>query len=164
MTSNQTVLLKETIYTTWARQDNHWVNNMLEGWRKSGKQYLCFPWIKFKVHTLPDTLFWLYFYNAKSRTDVPSLQGRVEFRVRVVSWRPNPKYGGNDIYVIRGDEDGTAWFLCDHFDEVVKENGDLLSLSDFSHAYGKNLISTIRNSIPQVILKTKIRVVRHHPQ
>ena len=155
--------MKETIYTTWARRDNHWVSDMLEGWRKSGKPFLCFPWILFEVHTLPVTPFWMYFYYARGRTDIPSLQGRVEFRVQGVSWHPNPKYSGNDTCVFRGYEDGKVWFLCDRFEEIVKNDGSLLSLSDFSHAYGKNLISTMRNSIPQVILEAKIRAGRYYP-
>ena len=157
------ILMKETIYTTWARRDNHWVSDMLEGWRKSGKPFLCFPWILFEVHTLPVAPFWMYFYYARGRTDIPLLQGRVEFRVQVVSWHPNPKYSGNDTCVFRGYEDGKVWFLCDRFEEIVKNDGSLLSLSDFSHAYGKNLISTMRNSIPQVILEAKIRAGRYYP-
>jgi hypothetical protein len=100
--------MKETIYTTWARRDNHWVNDMLDKWRKSGKTYLCFPWILFQVHTLPATPFWMYFYYATGHTDIPSLQGRIEFRFRVISWRPNIKYSSNDISNFREEEDGTA--------------------------------------------------------
>ena len=157
------VPMKETIYTTWARRDNHWVNDMLEKWQKSGDHYLCFPRILFEVHTLPDTPFWMYFYYAKARTDIPSLQGEIEFRVKVLSWRPDHKYSGNDIRVFRGNEDGRVWFLCDRFEEIVKNDGSLLSLSDFRHAYGKNLISTMRNSIPQVILEAKTRAGRYYP-
>ena len=155
--------MNETIYTTWARRDNHWVNDMLEGWRASGKSLLCFPWIKFQVHTLPAAPFWMYFYYAQGLTDMPSLQGRLEFRVRVVSWRPNTIYREVDMHIVREKEDGKAWFLCDRFEEIVKETGGLLSLSDFSHAHGKNLVSTIRNSIPQVILHSKTKVRRYYP-
>ena len=155
--------MKETIYTTWARRNNHWVNDMLEGWRRYRKPKLCFPWILFNVHTLPPTPFWMYFYYAQGRTDIPSLQGMIEFRVRMASWSPESKYAGDDIHLVRAGEDGKAWFLCDRFEEIVKENGQFLSLSDFRHAFGKNLVSTMRNSIPQVILQTNIRKVRFYP-
>ena len=133
---------------------------MLEGWLKTGKPKLCFPWIKFRVHTLPASPFWMYFYYAQKLTDVPSLMGKVEFRVRVTAWQPALNYAGNDIHLVREHENGTAWFLCDRFEEIAKENGQLLSLSDFNHAQGKNLVSSMRKSIPQVILGTKVRIVR----
>lgn len=155
--------MNDTIYTTWARQDNHWVKNMLDGWRASGKPYLCFPWIKFQVHTLPAPSFWMYFYYSQGRTDIPSLQGRIEYKVRVVSWRPNPLFRAADVYLVRETENGKAWFLCDRFEEAIKEDGKYLSLSDFNHAHGKNLISTIRNSIPQVILDVKTKILQNYP-
>ena len=155
--------MNETIYTTWVKRDNHWVNDMLQGWRRSNKTELCFPWIFFNVYTLPTPPFWMYFYYAKGRSDVQSLKGKFEFRTRVVSWRPTPKYQGDDIHIVRDNEEGKAWFLCDQFEEIVKDGGELLSLSDFNHAHGKNLISSIRNSIPDVVLNVKIRVVQHYP-
>jgi hypothetical protein len=156
-------MIVETIYTTWARKDKHWVNEMLDGWRDTGEPYLCFPWIKFQVHTLPVPPFWMYLYYAVGLTDISSLQGRVEYKVRVVSWQPNIPYRDGNIHIVRENEDGKVWFLCDRFEEVVKEGGELLSLSDFNHAYGKNLVSTIRNSIPQVVLDSSTKVLQHYP-
>ncbi len=156
--------MKETIYTTWARSDHHWVKDMLAGWQNSRKSYLCFPWILFEVHTLPATPFWMYFYYAKGRTDILNLQGRLEYRVHVVSWQPKSKYIDDDIHVVRETEDGKVWFLCDRFEVIIREDGELLSLLDFKHVLGYNLISTIRSSIPQVELKAKIRLVRSFPQ
>jgi len=83
--------------------------------------------------------------------------------VQVISWRAHIQFSGTDTFVFRADEYGEVWFLCDRFEEVVRDDGHLLSPSDFSHAQGKNLISTIRNSIPQVILDAKIEVVRYYP-
>ena len=105
----------------------------------------------------------MYLYYAEGRTDIPSLQGRIEFRVQVVSWRPNPKYSEMNVYVFRGDEAGKVWFLCDRFEETVKIDGSLLSLSNFSHVHEKNMISTMRKSIPQVVLESKIRAERYYP-
>jgi len=155
--------MNETIYTTWARKDNHWVNDMLTGWQKSNKQYLCFPWIQFKVHTLPEPPFWMYFYYAKGRTDIASLKGRIEYRVRVINWNPESKFAGNDVYLIRSDEDGTVWFLCDRYEEIRRLDGQSLYLADFNHAQGMNLISTMRNSIPQVTLQAQIKVLNYYP-
>lgn len=155
--------MKETIYTTWAKQRNHWVEEMLGGWRSSGKSYLCFPWILFNVHTLPKKSFWMYLYYAQSRTNAPLLKGKIEFRVRVTSWRSDSAFTGDDIYSVRIDEVGKVWFLCNRYEEIVKENGELLSLTDFQHVNGKNLISTIRNSIPQVILQSNIKTIQYYP-
>lgn len=155
--------MNEVIYPTWALYDWHWVFEMISKWKGSEKPKLCFPWVKFKVHTLPPEPFWMYLYYAVSRTDIPELKGRIEYRVRVRSWRPELKYDNGDILLERGNEDGTAWFLCDRFEEIAKRNGDLLTLTDFHHAYGKNLVSTLRNSIPPVRLQPQVKVLSAYP-
>jgi hypothetical protein len=156
--------MKKFIYPTWTRPDNEWVKIMLNDWRKSGKPYLSFPWIKFRVWTLPVSPFWMYMYYSKSLTTIPDLIGKMEFRLRIVDWSP-VKYDdkGDDIYLARKDEEGKIWFKCKQYQEVRKTNHDLISLDDFVHASGKNLVSTIRNSIPQVECQTGIKVIRQYP-
>jgi hypothetical protein len=155
--------MKEYIYTTWTRSHNQWVKDMLASWRRSKKPYLCFPWIKFRVHTLPETPFWLYMYYAEGLTDVPALKGKFEYRLHVNDWS-GTRFSGEDIHLFRGDEDGKVWFLCDRYQEIAKAAASLISLQDFSHVDNKNLTSTMRNSIPPVLCEVNIRVIEQYPK
>jgi len=128
--------MKEYIYTTWTRSNNEWVRDMLNSWRRSEKQYLCFPWIKFRVRTLPDTPFWLYMYYGVGLTDVLTLKGKIEFRCHVDAWSET-RFIGEDILPYRDDEDGKVWFLCDQYQEIINADTSLLSLKDFSHVHDK---------------------------
>jgi hypothetical protein len=152
----------EMVYNTWARSDNHWVRQMLEGWRDSGRPFLSFPWVSYQLFTLPTSVFWLYLFYAPARTDAPGLQGKIEFRVQVVSWRGN-KFLGEDVYRVRGDEDATAWFMVDRYEELRREDGVLLNLDDFTHAHGKNIQAVMRSSIPNVVLGSAVQVVQKYP-
>jgi len=135
---------------------------MLNEWCKKSTAYLCFPWIKFYVHTLPNQPFWMYFYYATKDTDIPNLIGAVEFRVYVKEWKTD-KFINDQTFLCRGDEDGTIWFLCDGFQEIRRTDNRLINLDNFQHAYDKNLSSTMRNSIPPVVCKAEIKVIREYP-
>ena len=97
------------LYPTWTVPENEWVKDMLYAWQETEKQYLCFPWVKFKVHTLRHLPFWMYFYYSKTWSKNSSKAGMVEFRVHVADWSLN-KFFGENILLWRGKEDGTAWF------------------------------------------------------
>lgn len=153
----------EMVYNTWARRDNHWVRQMLEGWRDSGKPFLSFPWLSYQLHTLPTSPFWLYMFYAAARTDIPELQGKIEFRLQVVSWRRVVRFMGEDVYRVREDEEATAWFMVDRFEELRREDGSLLSLQDFQHVHGRNILNVMRTSIPNVALLTPVRVIQRYP-
>lgn len=154
--------MKEYIYTTWTQSENEWVKDMLSYWKKSKKAYLCFPWIKFRVRTLSEPPFWLYMYYSEGLTDIPFLKGKVEFRLHIRDWS-DTKYIGRDILLSRGNEDGKIWFLCDKYREITLEGNTLISLMDFRHIQYKNLISTMRNSIPPVICEARIRTIENYP-
>jgi hypothetical protein len=154
--------MKEYIYTTWTRSDNEWVKDMLRSWKRSKKPYLCFPWIRFRVRTLPETPFWMYMYYSVGLTDVPDLKGRVEFRLHVDNWAET-HFSGDNIYLSRGDEDGKIWFNCDQYQEIRNINNELITLDDFTHLHNKNLISTMRNSIPPVACDANIKVIEQYP-
>jgi hypothetical protein len=124
---------------------------------------ICFPWIIFGVHTIMDRSFWLYMYYSFNRSDIPSLQGVIEYRMHVSDWGVD-KFEGKGIYQARFDEDGTAWFLCDRFEKICKTDQRQLILSDFEHKYHKSLGSSMRNSIPPVICKAKIMIVDSYPR
>ena len=154
--------MNEFIYTTWTQHQNEWVKKMLNGWEIKKKPFLCFPWIKFGVHTLTNESFWMYFYYSPRETDIDRLKGKIEYRVLVSDWSESIFFG-DDIHSVRDDEDGTAWFKCSLFQQVRKADSMLLSLSDFNHRDGKRLGSTMRNSIPPVICDKTIAVVRQYP-
>ncbi|HLE16228.1 MAG TPA: hypothetical protein VI776_15885 [Anaerolineales bacterium] len=154
--------MKEYIYPTRANTDDEWARDMLNAWEKSRKPLLCFPWILFNVHTLVKEPFWMYLYYTVRATDIPALQGKVEFRVRVIDWSL-ARFQQDSIYPARYEEDGKVWFLCERYEEIRNAHQQLLSLDDFAHATGKNLISTIRNSIPQVICHSKVIVAQCYP-
>lgn len=154
--------MNEFIYATWTKHANEWVKNMLNKWSETQKAYLCFPWIKFSVHTLPNQPFWMYFYYASKDTDIVNLTGSIEFRIHVAEWKKD-KFINDQVYLHRGTEDGKAWFLCDQFQEIRRNDNYLITLNDFLHAHNKNLPSTMRNSIPPVVCKTEIKVIRKYP-
>jgi hypothetical protein len=154
--------MKEYIYPTRANIGDEWARYMLEKWEESSLPLLCFPWILTSVHTLSREPFWMYLYYTLSASDIPALMGKIEYRVHVIAWQ-NTRYHGDNIYKARYDEDGKVWFLCDHFEEIRKWSGEMLGLEDFTHANGKNIVSTLRNSIPPVICHEKIKVVSRYP-
>jgi len=153
----------EMLYNSWALSDNHWARKMLEGWSESSRPFLCFPWINYQLFTLPTSVFWMYLFYSAARTNVTELQGKIEFRLQVVSWRYSTKFIGDDIYRVRGDEDATAWFMVDRFEELRRNDGSLLSLQDFKHAHGQNIMQVMRHSIPQVELTALVTVIGKYP-
>jgi hypothetical protein len=154
--------MDEFLYTTWTRRDNEWVREMLDTWKRSKKPYLAFPWILFNVKKLSRPPFWLYLYYAHKHTDIDELAGAIEYRLRIIDWK-YMKFYNNNIYLHRGDEDGKVWFLCDQFQEVRKTEDVFVRLKDFRHYHGKNLPSTMRNSIPQVVCDIGVKVISHFP-
>jgi len=154
--------MAEYIYPTRANSGDEWLKVMLENWKESRLPLLCFPWVLFGVHTITDQSFWLYMYYSYAQTDIPSLQGILEYRLHITNWGLD-KYTGKDIYPARIEEDGTAWFLCDRFEKICRSDNQPLHLTDFVHKYHKALGSTMRNSIPPVICKTKIISIESYP-
>lgn len=154
--------MKEYIYPTRANRGDEWAREMFEAWESSRKPLLCFPWIRFNVHTLVREPFWMYLYYTERATDILDLQGKVEFRVRVIDWNRS-RFQKDNIYQARYDENGKVWFLCNRYEEIRGERRNLIGLDDFTHAAGKNLASTIRNSIPPVICHSKIIVTQCYP-
>jgi hypothetical protein len=157
------ILMREIIYNTWARSDNHWIRMMLEGWRASGLPFLCFPWINYQLHTLPTGVFWLYMFYSAVRTDIIALQGKIEFRLQVVSWRGSAPYTGQDVHLVDGDEVATAWLMIDRMEELRKEDGSLLKLQDFEHLHGLNILNVMRTGTPNVSLLAPVQVIQHCP-
>lgn len=155
--------MPEYIYPTRANTGDEWLKVMLEKWRSSGLPMLCFPWILFGVHTIMDRSFWLYMYYSFAQTDIPLLQGILEYRLHISDWGL-VKFTGKDIFRARFDEAGTAWFLSDRFEKICKSDKQKLHLSDFDHKYNKALGSSMRNSIPPVVSKTKIMVIDFYPR
>ncbi len=153
----------EMVYNTWARSDNHWVRKMLEGWSESRQPFLSFPWINYQLFTLPTSVFWLYLFYSAARTDIVELQSRIEFRVQVVSWRHSTKFIGEDVYRASGEDDATAWFMVDRFEELRREDGGLLSLQDFKHVHGQNILTIMRQSVPQVTLNVPAQIIQKYP-
>lgn len=105
----------------------------------------------------------MYLYYTEKETDIPNLQGKVEFRVGVIDW-DLARFEQDGIYKARYNEDGKVWFLCDRYEEVRNVNQHMLNLGDFTHTDGKNLISTLRNSIPQVVCHSNILISHCYPQ
>ena len=154
--------MAEYLYPTRTNSGDEWLKDMLDSWRGTGCRYLCFPWIKFRVHTIRDQSFWLYMYYSQNRSDIPDLMGVIEYRLSIMEWGTS-KYLGREIHVARGDEPGTIWFLADRYEKIRKAEGDLVGLDDFRHADGKRLGSSIRNSIPPVALQSEIFVTERYP-
>jgi len=147
-----------------------WVCDMLARWQKSSLRYLCFPFLRFHVHTLParGESFWLYMYYRMSKTDDPTLKGKIRFRVRVVDWDED-KFKASNVCVYnfpnfdQGDE-RTMWFKCDRIEEIKNKDDKLLSFHDFRHVHNKLLGSAMRSSIAPVICQSKIVVIRRYPE
>lgn len=155
--------MEEFIYPTRANKGDEWARDMFTSWIRSGLSYLSFPWLRWKPHTLVQEPFWMYLYYSVRESDITHLQGKIEFRVHVRDWQLIRFPHSDTIYRARNDEDGKAWFLCDRFEEIQNSQGELLTLADFSHAQGKNLVSTLRNSIPPVICGAQVRTIRRYP-
>jgi hypothetical protein len=102
-------------------------------------------------------------YDAEGLTDIPALKGKIEYRFHVNDWS-GTRFSGEDIHLFRGDEDGKVWFLCDRYQEIAKADASLISLRDFSHVDNKNLVSTMRNSIPPVLCGANIHVIEQYPK
>ncbi|MDF7807550.1 hypothetical protein P4E94_08890 [Pontiellaceae bacterium B12219] len=139
----------------------HWFDDELKKWKSSGKRYFCFPFLWFEPHTLPSDKtkeFWLYLYYAESRTDNQSLQRVVQFRAKVIETSLS-KIKGNDIHLLENDEAKT-YFKCDVVEEIKTVDGKFLTEADFNHAQGKNLLSSIRNSVAPIIRKTPMITVQ----
>ena len=96
-------------------------------------------------------------YYSLDRTDIPDLKGVIEYRLNVIDWGED-RYSGQDIYLARKNEPGTAWFLADQYQKIQKAGGGNLYLRDFRHAQGKRLGSAMRNSIPPVTCQAEIYV------
>jgi hypothetical protein len=154
--------MAEYIYPTRTNSGDEWLRDMLDSWKGTGRRYLCFPWITFRIHTIRDQSFWLYMYYSRNRSDIPDLIGVVEYRLSIVDWSKS-KFLGNEIHIERGDEPGTLWFLVDRFEVIRKVGGNLVGLNEFRHADGKRLGSAIRNSIPPVVLQSEIIVIDRYP-
>lgn len=144
-------------------QGHVWIDEMLSGWRNSRKRFFCFPWVRFNVKTLKPNEFWLYLYYSQRKTPLQSLAGKIKYRVHVVDWQRQEPFTGPDVYCVREDEDGKVWFRCKGYEELEAAGG-LLSLHDLEHRDGKSLISTMRNSIPPVVLShpEDVSVIRTH--
>jgi hypothetical protein len=153
----------EMVYNTWARSDNHWARQLLDGWRASGKPFMSFPWVSYQLHTLPTSVFWLYLFYSAARTDWVELQGKIEFRLQIVAWRGHNPYSGEDVYSARPGEQATAWFMIDRFEELRRADGSLLALQDFKHLYGQNILTVMRTSIPNVTLVSPVQVIQRYP-
>lgn len=154
--------MAEYIYPTRTNSGDEWLKEMLDSWRGTGRRYLCFPWINFRVHTIRDKSFWLYMYYSRNQSDISDLMGVIEYRLSIIEWRTS-KYPGKEIHLERGDEPGTIWFLADRYERIRKVGGDLVGLNDFHHADDKRLGSTIRNSIPPVLFQSEIFVTERYP-
>jgi hypothetical protein len=101
-------------------------------------------------------------YYSQNQSDLPDLVGVVEYRLSIVEWSTS-KYICKEIYIERDDEPGTLWFLVDKYELIRKVGGDFLGLNDFRHADYKRLGSTIRNSIPRVVLQSEIIITERYP-
>ncbi len=158
--------MPEYIYPTQADDSHEWVLDMVDAWKATGKRYFCFPFMTFKVHTLPDSGdFWLYMYYRINKTDIKHLKGKIKLRIHVIDWANDPFVRSEvDLHDFDGGE--TVWLLCDEAQEINEVSGRLLSLSDFEHIDhrtgspdGKKLSSTIRSSIAPVSCLVGINTV-----
>lgn len=158
----------EYLYPAIGHTDD-WVHDMLIRWKESSQRYLCFPFLRFHVHTLPNQgePFWLYMYYRMSMTNDPTLKGKVKFRVHVVNWDED-KFDASNVYVYDFPnfdqvDERTTWFKCDRIEEIRNRDNKLLSFHDFRHAHNKLLGSAMRSSIAPVICRSKILVIRSYP-
>lgn len=158
--------MADYMYPTRTNFGDEWLKEMLMSWKNKCLRYLCFPWIKFRVHTITDNSFWLYMYYSLTRSDIPDLMGVIEYRLKIIDWGESQYqvHDGHDVFLARKDEPGTAWFLVDQYEEIQKAGGGELYLSDFSHAKQKRLGSALRNSIPPVTCQAKIVVRERYSQ
>ena len=154
--------MSEYIYPTRSNYGDEWLSVMLDNWKSSKLPFLCFPWILFSVNTISDHSFWLYMYYSHNQSDIPRLKGVIEYRIHVSDWGLR-RFERDDTYSARFDEAGTAWFLCDRYEKICKMDESQLRLSDFTHKYNKRLGSTMRNSIPPVACKAKIKIIESYP-
>lgn len=69
--------MSDYLYPTQADEGRDWAKDMLRDWRLSHLQYLCFPFMTFKVHTLRNTPFCMYMYCRQKNTDIASLKGKL---------------------------------------------------------------------------------------
>ncbi|MBI3959321.1 MAG: hypothetical protein HY328_10980 [Chloroflexi bacterium] len=153
--------MAEYIYPTRVNDRDPWLKVMLDKWEASNRPRLCFPWILFDVNTISDHSFWLYMYYSYNQSDIPSLKGVIEYRIYVSNWG-HSKFDGPDVYRARFHEPGKIWFLCERFEKICKINNEQLGLPDFVHKYNKRLGSTIRNSIPPVVCKAKLKIINSY--
>ena len=140
----------------------NWFDKALESWKNSGKRYFSFPFLWFKPHTLPkdkSSEFWLYMYYSESQTQEDNLKRVIQYRAKVVA-HSNTIIQGSDIYTHQG-EDPKVWFKCDAVEELRNISGKYLTEKDFDHLdAGKNLLSSIRNSIAPVKRKSPVITVQ----
>lgn len=142
-------------YPTQANNGDEWFSSMLDDWRKSGKSQLCFPFFRFKPHTLPASdAFWMFMYYRQNDTDALSLQRKVKYRIHVTQCS-GTLFPGADIHTHDFGGGETIWFLCDRAEEIRDKNGSYLSIDNFSHKDGKQLASAIRSSIAPIVFDEK---------
>ena len=156
--------MSDFFYPTQADGGREWFADVLAEWQKSERQFLCFPFQKFRPRTLPvGGTFWLYMYYSRDKTDIEHLRGKVKLRIHVSAWSESA-FEGEDIYTHRFAGDERVWFLCDKAEEITLPGGVLLDFDHFAHTEDKHLPSTIRNSIAPVICSAEsVQVVRTFP-
>jgi hypothetical protein len=140
----------EFLYPTQADNQREWFHSMLLDWQQSGKPYLCFPFFKFRPHTLPkNTEFWMYMYYRVRDTDLVHLKGVIKFRIHVMRC-VDYAISKEDTHLQDFGGGETIWFHCNKAEEIRKPSGTFLTISDFEHTEAKNLSSTMRTSIPPI--------------
>jgi hypothetical protein len=151
--------------------EDGWIPDLLKDWKDSRQPKLAFPFYNFTVGTLPEnpnTPFWMYLYHSKKRTEQPELSGTVPYRVRVVHHETNTtdsytRLQNSGAHVRSNDlEKARTWFVCDVVEEILNVKGNAITFDDFDHAEGKDLGTSIINSVAPVKRKPSILIHTRH--
>lgn len=146
----------EYIFPVEYKAEIHWDEFMIQGWKKSKKQFLTFAFNRKFPHTLPDHEFWLYLYYTQNKSDEPIYQGKIRYKFHVIKWSAVEYEKSAAIYHLDSTLDAKVWFLCDHCTKVSLPTGKLLAIENFSHPQGKKLTSCMRNSISPAICLVEV--------
>ena len=131
-----------------------WIEDMRDKWiAAKNDSYFSFSFLNFHPDTLPKKgAFWMYFYYTLKAEQNSSFGGNVEFRVHILE-HSKTQFQRNSVFIypFQSSEPVKIWFLCDRIERIERQDDQVLTLGDFKHAKGKELGSTIRNSIAPVI-------------
>jgi hypothetical protein len=138
-----------------------WIETMRDSWKASVSTNVSFSFLDYHPRTLPQhEPFWMYLYYTQTATKNADLQRKVQVRVRVLEHNTDEYSHLPNVYVYSFDVNAQIWFKCDKLEEVCRVDGTVLTDQDFTHAEGKDLLASIRNSIAPVKRNVPIKVIQ----